>query len=326
MSRPGSKGHVGTPAAAPAAEAAAEAAAAAAKPRSLPPWHFAAAAECIRQALRFVFAGCYGEASIDALCAILQAAAQHNAAVEASGLLTSKPKGLMLLVSVADLKEEGCMYPLQRTPLHMLVSNVLVSADAHYVPQGYCAGVYDLSAAAAAADAFGVPRAVAAARAAANTAAANGGVLRGEQLSGAMRGKLLQMYRSIVIHGWPAAAIDSTTTSSSGNAGDLARVGSSSSGTLGSGSSSSSSSVKIRGLVGRGEDGWVDCLDARNANSATPFQSAVHFCIPEAVRFFLQDSCFGLEMLTEPTLSGRELFRFAGLLCCSVLKCCAALR
>jgi hypothetical protein len=274
--------------------------------------------------LRFVFAGCYGEASIDVLCYILQAAAAHNAAVEASGLLTSKPKEQMLLVSIADLKEEGCMYPLQRTPLHMLVSNVLVSADAHYVPQGYCAGWYDLSAAAAVAEAFGVPAAAAAAEAATHQAAANGGVLRGEQLSGTMRGKLLQMYRRVVINGWPAAAIDSSNGSSSYIADDLARVGSSSS--SGTPGGSSSSSVNIRGLASRGTEGWLDCLDARNANSATPFQSAVHFCIPEAVRFFLQDSCFSLEMLTEPTLSGRELFCSDGLPSCCLFHILCHLR
>jgi hypothetical protein len=242
-------------------------------------------------------------------CGQQRSTTQHNA-LEASGLLTSKHKEQMLLVSVAGLREEGWMFPLQRTPLHMLVSNVIVSADRQYVPQGYCAGIYDLAAAAAAAEAFGVPAAAAAARAAAHKAAANGGVLRGQQLSGVMRGELLRMYRSVVIDGWPASDINSTTSSSK-FAGDLARAGSSSSssGTVGV---SSSSSVRIRGLAGRGEDGWVDCLDSRNANSSTAFQSAMHLCIPQAVRFFLHDGCFSLEMLTEPTLHGGELF------CCDV--------
>jgi hypothetical protein len=101
------------------------------------------------------------------------------------------------------------------------------------------------------------------------------------------------MYRRVVTHGWPAAAGSDSGSSSGANL---------------AGSSSSSSSVKLRGLAGRGEDGWRDCLDARNANSTTAFQTAMHFCKPEVVRFFLQDRCFSLEMLTEPTRYGGELF------------------
>jgi uncharacterized membrane protein YgcG len=137
----------------PAAAAAAAAAAAPPTHHKLPAWQhgqqlqeFAAAAALLRLVLIFIFAGCYGDASIAALAAALHVAAQHNAAVEASGLLTSKHKEQLLLVSVVDLKEEGCLFILQRTPLHMLVSNVLVSADEHFVPQGYCPGWYDLTA------------------------------------------------------------------------------------------------------------------------------------------------------------------------------------
>jgi hypothetical protein len=158
--------------------------------------HFAGAAKSLRQALRFVFAGCYGDASLNALRPVLQAATQHSTAVEGSGLLAlglEQHEQQLLLVSLVDLREEGCIFPLQRTPLHMLVSNVLVSADALFVPQGYCSGWYDLSAAAAAAEAFGVPEAAKAPRAAASRAAGNGGLLRGQQLSGSMRQDLLQM-------------------------------------------------------------------------------------------------------------------------------------
>ncbi|KAF6255275.1 hypothetical protein COO60DRAFT_1641689 [Scenedesmus sp. NREL 46B-D3] len=48
------------------------------------------------------------------------------------------------------------------------------------------------------------------------------------------------------------------------------------------------------GLAARGAAGWAELLDARNANRATAFQSSAHFCIPEAVRFFLRDPCFSL--------------------------------
>jgi hypothetical protein len=127
-----------------------------------------------------------------------------------------------------------------------------------------------------------------------------------------MRLKLLQMYRSAVIDGWPASFTcgSGCNSSGSGSVNDLARAGSSSSSSSSSSSAtpggSSSSSVKLRGLAGRAIDGWADCLDARNARRASPFHSAVHFCMPEAVRFFLQDGCFSLGMLTEPTLTGRE--------------------
>jgi hypothetical protein len=117
--------------------------------RSQQQQHFAAAAASLRQFLWFILAGCYRDASIDAFRACLQAAAQHNAKVEGSGLLTTRPKEQSLMFSLVDLREEEDLFPLQRTPLHKLVSNVRVSAG------GNCPECYDLTAAAAVAEAFG---------------------------------------------------------------------------------------------------------------------------------------------------------------------------